>query len=62
VEIAAGELIRQIHAAAVRMVLAISGGGSSAIGELLAVPGASRTVLEAVVPYSAAALVYVLHA
>ena len=61
-EIAAGELIRQIHAAAVRMVLAISGGGSRAIAELLAVPGASRTVLEAVVPYSAAALVELLHA
>jgi len=32
--------------------LAISGGGSRAIAELLEVPGASRTLLEAVVPYS----------
>ena len=39
------------------MVLAITGGGSGAIADLLEVPGGSRTVLEAVVPYSAAALV-----
>lgn len=38
------------------MVLAITGGGSGAIAELLSVPGGSATVLEAVVPYSAAAL------
>lgn len=38
------------------MVLAVTGGGASAIGRLLAVPGASRTVLEALVPYSAPSL------
>jgi hypothetical protein len=36
--------------------MATTGGGSSALEGLLAVPGASRTVLEGVVPYSAAAL------
>ena len=37
-------------------MLAITGGGSSAISELLAVPGASATVLEATIPYHAEAL------
>lgn len=47
--------IAQIHATPTQVVLAATGGGSGAIAELLRVPGASRTVLEAVVPYSAAA-------
>ena len=46
------QLVEQIHASPGRVVLALSGGGSRAIAELLEVPGASRTVLEAVVPYS----------
>ena len=50
------EQIRQIHAQAASLAIAITGGGSLAIGQLLAVPGGSRTLLEAVVPYSAAAL------
>jgi hypothetical protein len=50
------DFVRLIHAAPGQMVLAITGGGSRAISELLGVPGGSRTVLEAVVPYSAAAL------
>lgn len=33
-------------------VLVVSGGGSLALSDLFAVPGASRTVLEALVPYS----------
>ena len=37
-------------------MLAITGGGSNAIAELLAVPGASATVLEATIPYHAQAL------
>jgi nicotinamide mononucleotide (NMN) deamidase PncC len=49
-------LIEQIHASRRRVVLAITGGGSGAIGELLRVPGASRTLLEAIVPYDGAAL------
>jgi len=45
------QFVQRIHASTARVVLAISGGGSGAISELLAVPGASQTVLEAVVPY-----------
>ena len=45
------QLVERIHASPRRIVLAVSGGGSRAISELLGVPGASRTVLEAVVPY-----------
>jgi nicotinamide mononucleotide (NMN) deamidase PncC len=55
-------LVRRIHAARGQLVLAATGGGSRAIGELLSVPGGSRTVLEAVVPYSAEALADFLHA
>ena len=50
------DLIAQIHAARVRCALAITGGGSRLIGDLLQVPGGSRSVLEAVVPYADAAL------
>lgn len=49
-------LITALHADEHQCVLAITGGGSSAIGQLLAIPGASRSVLEAVVPYSSTAL------
>ena len=38
-------------------MIAITGGGSGALAALLQTPGASRTILEAVVPYSQAALV-----
>jgi Cytidylyltransferase-like len=38
------------------MVIAVTGGGSGAVSALLETPGASRSVLEAVVPYSFAAL------
>ncbi|WP_145249063.1 nucleotidyl transferase family protein [Aeoliella mucimassa] len=50
------ELIQAIHASPMRAVIAMTGGGSSAIGELLTVPGGSQTVLDAQVPYSLAAL------
>ncbi|MBI3462353.1 MAG: hypothetical protein HY000_04740 [Planctomycetes bacterium] len=50
------ELVRLIHQSPTPVVLAITGGGSGAIAELLREPGASRTVLEAIVPYAAAAL------
>lgn len=49
-------LIEAIHAKCQPTVLAVTGGGASAIAELLAVPGASQTVLEARVPYSQEAL------
>jgi nicotinamide mononucleotide (NMN) deamidase PncC len=49
--------VQLIHDAPGQVVLALSGGGSRAIADLLEVPGASRTLLEAVVPYSESALV-----
>ena len=48
--------ITRIHASSLRAMLVVTGGGTQAIADLLAVPGASRTVLEVVVPYSEAAL------
>lgn len=45
-------LIAQIHASPTLTVLVVTGGGAQAVADLLAVPGASRTVLEALVPYS----------
>ena len=51
------QLIAKIHASSTRLVIAVAGGGSRAIGELAEMPGASRTLLEAVVPYSAAAMI-----
>lgn len=50
------DLIAAIHDQSRPTVLVTTGGGASAISELLAVPGASRTVLEAHVPYSSEAL------
>lgn len=48
--------IEAIHTAPIQLVIAATGGGASAIGELLAVPGGSRTLLDAQVPYSSQAL------
>ena len=45
------QLVRQIHATPTKVVLAVAGTGSQALAWLLGVPGASRTLLEAVVPY-----------
>jgi nicotinamide mononucleotide (NMN) deamidase PncC len=50
------ELIERIHASGKRLVLSLTGGGSGAIAALLEVPGASASVLEAIVPYAAKAL------
>lgn len=49
-------LVQAVHASPVQIVLAIAGGGARAIAHLLEVPGASRTVLEAVVPYASSAM------
>src|SRR5207253_6787338 len=49
-------IVERVHASGRRMVLAVTGGGSGAIAELLRVPGGSRTLVEAVVPYSPDAL------
>ena len=45
-----------MHASGRQAVLAITGGGSGAIAELLRVPGGSRLLLEALVPYDGRAL------
>lgn len=50
------ELVRQIHSSGYKFVLAVTGGGTEAIGELLRYGGGSSTLLEAVVPYSQQAL------
>jgi hypothetical protein len=53
-------LVAKIHAAPIQLVLAITGGGSRAISELLERPGGSKILLAALVPYSAAALEHFL--
>jgi nicotinic acid mononucleotide adenylyltransferase len=50
------QLISSLHASGRKAALAITGGGSGAIGELLRVPGGSRLLIEAQVPYDALAL------
>jgi Cytidylyltransferase-like len=50
------QMISAVHASGRQAVLAITGGGTGAIAELLRVPGGSRLVLEAIVPYDAGAL------
>jgi len=50
------QLIAAVHASGRQAVLAITGGGTGAIAELLRVPGGSRLLLEAIVPYDAGAL------
>jgi nicotinamide mononucleotide (NMN) deamidase PncC len=47
--------IQQLHESDNRIVLSVTGGGSAVIPQLLSVSGASNTILEAIVPYSAAA-------
>jgi hypothetical protein len=50
------QLISALHASGRKAALAITGGGSGAVGELLRVPGGSRLLIEAQVPYDASAL------
>ena len=50
------QLIPALHASGRKAALAITGGGSGAVGELLRVPGGSRLLIEAQVPYDALAL------
>ena len=49
------ELVRQIHDALGQVVLVLNG-GSRAVAELLEVPGGSKVLLEATVPYSEGSL------
>jgi len=46
-------LIQAIHDSPPRAVFAAAGAGSQALADLLGVPGASRTLLEALIPYTA---------
>ncbi len=46
-------LIQAIHDSPPRAVFAAAGAGSRALADLLGVPGASRTLLEALIPYAA---------
>jgi hypothetical protein len=50
------QLISTLHASGRKAALAITGGGSGAVGELLRVPGGSRLLIDAQVPYDALAL------
>jgi hypothetical protein len=50
------QLIPALHGSGRKAALAITGGGSGAVGELLRVPGGSRLLIEAQVPYDAQAL------
>ncbi|KAF3326633.1 Cytidylyltransferase-like protein [Carex littledalei] len=45
-------LVEAIHSTTFQSVIYLSGGASQALGWLMSVPGASNTILEAVVPYS----------
>ena len=49
-------LVTAIHATPTLLVLAVTGGGVAAVTDLLGVAGASRTVLEVVVPYAETSL------
>jgi hypothetical protein len=49
-------LVEAIHATPTMLVVAVAGGGNAVITDLLGVPGASRTVLEARVPYAETSL------
>nr|GMD19900.1 Cytidyltransferase-like domain-containing protein [Ipomoea batatas] len=53
-------LVEAIHSTPTQAVLYISGGASQALGWLMSVPGASNTVLEAVVPYSRMSMIQLL--
>jgi len=49
-------LIGAMHGSGRKASLAITGGGSGAIAELLRIPGGSRLLVEAQVPYDESAL------
>ena len=47
------EYIQALHCTPTQIVVALSGGGTLMLGDLLTIPGGSRTLIEASVPYSA---------
>jgi len=46
------EYVQALHRSPTQIVAALSGGGTLVLGDLLTVPGGSRTLIEATVPYS----------
>ena len=52
----ASDFVHAIHQSPVKVVMAITGGGTRAISQLASVAGASSTLLEAHVPYSESSL------
>ncbi|WRX15493.1 Cytidyltransferase-like domain - like 3 [Theobroma cacao] len=53
-------VVESIHSSPTQAVLYLSGGASLALGWLMSIPGASNTVLEAVVPYSRMSMIQLL--
>ena len=51
-----GRLVQAVHDSPTMLVAAVAGGGNAVITDLLDVGGASRTVLEIVVPYAPSAM------
>ena len=54
------QAIQLLHQVPRAFILAITGGGSSALAQLLAEPGASNTIMDSIIPYSEAALSHFL--
>ena len=50
------DFVSRLHQSPWKIVLTVSGGGSCLFSDLLTVPGASKTLLEGVVPYHQAAM------
>lgn len=50
-------LVTQIHAAKKKLVYIAAGGGTQAVAWLQSVPGCSKTLLEAIIPYDRKAIV-----
>ncbi|KAL1208270.1 hypothetical protein V5N11_034983 [Cardamine amara subsp. amara] len=59
-EAAIRSIVEAIHSSPTQAVVYLSGGASVALGWLMSVPGASNTILEAVVPYSRVSMVQLL--
>jgi nicotinamide mononucleotide (NMN) deamidase PncC len=53
-------IVESIHSSPTQAVVYLSGGASQSLGWLMSVPGASNTLLEAVVPYSMISMVQLL--
>ena len=50
------DTIKAIHSSHVQAAIAVTGGGAQALSWLMEIPGASKTILNIDVPYSAEAL------